>query len=169
MAKLHWTARTIAVVALLGVMAGAADGAPRYKIGDRIAEFRAPEDNGGVFRTSQLRDRIGVLVFFGTWCPPCNEEAPRLESQIWRKYRSKGVVVVGLAIQEGRDPIGKIRAFRRQHNVTYRLASHERGEQFQRFGFDGVPSIVVIDRRGRYHSNPRSIEELDRVLAQLTR
>ena len=169
MVRFRGTARLLAIGAMLSVIAAVAYGAARYKIGDRIAAFSAPEDTGGSFRTSQLRDKVGVLVFFGTWCPPCNEEAPHLEKEIWRKYKSKGVVVVGLALQEGKDPIANLKAFRKKHGITYRLASHEKGEQFLRFGFQGVPSIVVIDRRGRYHANPQTVEELDRVLAKLAR
>jgi len=53
--------------------------------------------------------------------------------------------------QEGvKDPFVKIRAFRKQHKLTYPLLSDEEATIISKFGFDGIPANVVIDEHGKY-------------------
>lgn len=133
--------------------------AKHYRIGDKVADFRLPTDTGGKVQLSQFRGRPVVIVFYASWCSPCNAEAPQVEKRIWRAYRKRGVEVLGLAINENvKDPRVLMRKFRRKHHITYPLLSDETAAVMARWGFEGIPSIVVIDREGRYAANPEDIE-----------
>ncbi len=62
------------------------------------------------------RGKILVLNFWATWCPPCREEMPEL-SVLHQQYQSKGVEVLGLAI----DDVETIRTFQKENPVSYPL------------------------------------------------
>lgn len=75
--------------------------------------------------------------------------------------------MLGLAIQEGTDPIQKIKAFRTKHHITYPLLSDEPAVIIQKFGFTGIPQCVVIDTTGKYVGAPNTVPELKALLKKL--
>lgn len=54
---------------------------------------------GNAQNLSQFHDKIIVLNFWATWCPPCREEMPEL-SLLHEEYQHKNLVVLGIAIDE---------------------------------------------------------------------
>lgn len=48
---------------------------------------------------SQYKNKIIVVNFWATWCPPCREEMPEL-SQLQLEYKNRNVVVLGIAEDE---------------------------------------------------------------------
>ena len=62
---------------------------------------------GAPVRPEPHRGRVVVVNFWASWCyPACYEEAPVLERN-WRGYRDRGVVVVGVDIQDKREAAEK--------------------------------------------------------------
>lgn len=52
--------------------------------------------DGRQLTLSELRGQVVVINFWASWCGPCRAEAPMME-QVWRRYRDRGVVFVGVA------------------------------------------------------------------------
>lgn len=91
---------------------------------------------------------------------------------MWQKYKNKGVQVIGLAIQEaqgGGDPFTNIKGFRQKHKLTYTLASDEKAEIIAKFGFDSIPSIVLLDKNGKYVANPDDVDTLTAKLKKMVK
>jgi len=80
-------------------------------------------DEPGRLQLSSLRGKAVVLNFWASWCLLCKAEAPRLEAA-WRKWRSQGVVVVGIDTNEFK---ADARRFARRFQVTSPLAQHRTG------------------------------------------
>ena len=93
----------------------------------------------------ELRGAPVVLNFWASWCPPCREEAPRLERR-WQAARAAGVLFLGLNMQDlsddARDFIGEFR-------LSY-PSVRDRGDDVAReWGVTGLPETFFISARGR--------------------
>jgi len=94
---------------------------------------------------SELRGRVVVLNFFASWCIECVPEASVLEA-VWRDYRDRGVVVVGLAYT---DTEPAARAFAKANGMTFPIGPDLGGRPSRAYGLKGVPETAVIDTGGR--------------------
>jgi cytochrome c biogenesis protein CcmG, thiol:disulfide interchange protein DsbE len=100
---------------------------------------------GAPVSLAAYRGKVVVLNFWASWCyPACYEEAPVLE-QNWRAYRDRGVVVLGVAIQDKREASEK---FVRDFGLTFPNAPDPTGKVSVDYGVYGVPETFFVDRRG---------------------
>jgi cytochrome c biogenesis protein CcmG, thiol:disulfide interchange protein DsbE len=153
--KLVAQAGAVAVVAaLLGLLAWkvATNGGTSVRKELRAGKHpKAPDftlarlDGDGNLSLASLRGKAVVINFWASWCGPCKREAPRMEAA-WRKYRSRGVVFVGVDYQDVRS---FARRFAKRNGMTYPLVYDGRGKVLGRYGATGVPETMFIDRRGR--------------------
>jgi thiol-disulfide isomerase/thioredoxin len=97
---------------------------------------------------TRWRGQVVVVNFWATWCAPCVEEMPLLQS-IQDEYSARGVRVVGLGI----DTPSALRHFRDQHRLSLPLyAAGAQGSELGRaLGNRGgaLPYTVLVDRNGR--------------------
>jgi cytochrome c biogenesis protein CcmG/thiol:disulfide interchange protein DsbE len=113
--------------------------------GDVAPPLRLPALDGGVVELASFRGKVVVLNFWASWCyPACYEEAPVLEAG-WRRLRERGVVVLGVAIQD-KEPAS--RDFIQRFGLTFPNAADPTGKVSIDYGVYGVPETFIIDRRG---------------------
>jgi cytochrome c biogenesis protein CcmG, thiol:disulfide interchange protein DsbE len=102
-------------------------------------------DRPGKLSLASYRGRPVIVNFWASWCIPCKEEAPLLES-VWRRYRDRGLVVVGVDINDLR---GDARRFARENKMSYPLVYDGPGRTTSDFGLTGVPETFFVARSGR--------------------
>src|SRR5579859_887057 len=95
---------------------------------------------------SDLRGSTVLLDFWATWCGPCRAEAPIVD-QVSRRWRDKGVVVVG--VNTDTPDQGDPRAFALQHGLSYPIAADGTGLAARAFEVDSLPTLVVVSREGK--------------------
>jgi thiol-disulfide isomerase/thioredoxin len=97
--------------------------------------------------TQADRGRVVVLNTWGSWCPPCNAEAPDLQ-KVWQEERADGVRFVGIALRE--EPATGI-AFQRKFGITYPSVRWEGGKVLLQLKgkASAPPTTLVLDRQGR--------------------
>lgn len=79
-----------------------------------------PNENGINQALSQYKGKIVVLNFWATWCAPCREEMPEL-SELYTEYKSKNLVVLGVAV----DELALVKEFSLATPVSYPLFAAE--------------------------------------------
>ncbi len=74
--------------------------------------FERPGGEG--LDVAAFRGKPLLVNFWATWCPPCVEELPMIES-FWREHASKGIQVLALAI----DQPSSVRRFLDRQPLTF--------------------------------------------------
>jgi len=88
----------LATVAFLGIIGwNLRDKSVRE--GDLAPQFSIKTDQGREATPTNFGGKVLVLNFWATWCPPCIAETPSL-NQFQRKFRDKGVVVLGVSVDK---------------------------------------------------------------------
>ena len=114
--------------------------APRFSVETLEGE---PVDLG------DFEGKLVVLDFWATWCKPCFEVMPSLQ-RLHDSYAEKGLVVLGVSIDEGVDRIAKIRKFADKVGVSYPIFSDARPTPaWYAFKVKAIPALFLIDRNGR--------------------
>jgi cytochrome c biogenesis protein CcmG/thiol:disulfide interchange protein DsbE len=119
---------------------------PSPLVGKPAVPFAIALFDGGRLSFDDLKGKVVVLNFWASWCfPACYDEAPVLEGG-WRTYKDRGVVVVGVNIQDKEEPARK---FLQQFSITFPNGPDPTGRISVDYGVYGVPETFFIDRAGR--------------------
>jgi thiol-disulfide isomerase/thioredoxin len=133
--------------------------------------------DGGTFKLSDYRGKVVVVDFWATYCPPCVRQVPQL-AQLSKKYRDKGLEIVGLTSDDEADQ-GKVVEFLKKAGADYTvgydnqwLSSAFLKDTENEMGVLPIPQLFVISREGRVvehmigESPQRGIEYLEQVVDQ---
>ena len=112
--------------------------------------YPAPEltltDSTGISHSLvEYRGQVVLVNLWATWCEPCKQEMPALQS-FYNQYKDRGFVVV--AINDG-DPQADVLQFATDYRLTFPIwldPTYMATEQA--FKTLGLPSSFVIDRDG---------------------
>ena len=99
----------------------------------------------GQLGLEELRGTPIALNFWASWCYPCRQEAPILESG-WRRDGRNGVLYLGLNMQ---DSTGEARQFLSKYGIDYPTIRDPGKDIAQSYGAIGIPETYFIDARGQ--------------------
>lgn len=101
---------------------------------------------GKPVKLSDFRGKVVLLNFWATWCPPCREEIPDLIS-LQKQYGPRGLVVVGVAMDEGGAAV--VQPFVKKMGINYPVVAGDQKTADAYGGIEGIPTTFVIDRSGK--------------------
>jgi cytochrome c biogenesis protein CcmG/thiol:disulfide interchange protein DsbE len=133
---------------LVAVVRGC-EGLRPVTVGDPAPEVALPRIDGGTpARLSSLRGKVVLIDFWATWCGPCRQTMPMLES-LYRKKRAAGLEVMSIDT-EGMPAAGRALAFARRLDppVTFPLYADD-GHAAAAYRVGPIPHLALIDKQGR--------------------
>ena len=146
---------TLAAAALVGLLAyGIAARHTSTTLDDALAKGKrpaAPEMTlprlgaPGDASLADYRGKVVVLNMWASWCDPCREEVPLLQTT-QQQIAPRGGTVLGIDTQDvASDALGFLRA----RKATFPSLRDRDRSYVHEFGVTGYPETFIIDRRGR--------------------
>jgi thiol-disulfide isomerase/thioredoxin len=126
--------------------------------------------DGKKISSSDFKDKVLLVSFFATWCPPCREEIPEF-IELQKKLGSKGFSVLGISVDEtGPDAV---KSLIEQEKINYPVAMAEESVMTGFGGLSGIPTSFLINRKGNVVKQypgyaPSSVlqVDIDQVMAE---
>jgi thiol-disulfide isomerase/thioredoxin len=143
-ARLAWLA-TSSLAVLLAAVAYAATASSAAPAPTAAPDFALPARDGGELRLSDLKGQVVMINFWATWCGPCRQEMPLLE-QLQAKYEPLGFTLVGVNVEPDSAAATK---WLSNVPVSFPVLFDTGNSVAERFGVEGMPSSVFVDREGR--------------------
>lgn len=134
---------------------------------DPAPNFSLRSLDGKRWRLHDLRGKLVLLHFYGTWCAPCESEMPHLV-RLRQTYSSDELVMIGVAMNEPKGARA-VREWTQRFGITYPQALAT-PQIVAAYWVQGVPITYLIDREGRIRyrlEGERDFDTLRRVVERL--
>ena len=148
-------------------------------IGKPLINFSQVGYDGNVVNTAELKGKVIILDFWGSWCVPCRKSHPGLK-KIYEKYHAKGLEIIGIANESA--AVGKSKE---EQTKSWQKAIHEdklpwlqvlydeaKIDLVKMYEITGYPTKFVIDQNGRFvlkvlGGSENSEADLEKKIAEL--
>ena len=93
-------------------------------------------------------NKVVLLNFFATWCPPCKAEIPHLNSL--QEVHGENLAVIGIALEE--KSAQELQAFKEYYAINYTITHGESNYLLAELLGDvqTIPYMVLYDKDGNY-------------------
>jgi len=120
--------------------------APSFAAANPTApDFTLRGADGRNVRLDELRGQVVLVNFWATWCGPCREEMPQLET-LYEKYGKSGFVLLGVNVDD--DPHAALAAAAKL-KVSFPVLLDTDKAVSKLYKLNSMPTTVVIDRDGK--------------------
>jgi peroxiredoxin len=160
------TASLIAVALALG--SATAQGACPADAKSANLNFKFKDLQGRSISLSDYKGKVLLLDFWATWCPPCRKEIPGF-IELYNTYKSRGLVVVGIAMDDA-DDIADVKRYADQIKMIYPVlvGAGREDELKPAFGELPLPTSFIISRDGRICDRHDGLTAKDQVEREIT-
>ncbi len=114
------------------------------EIGKPAPEFTLVDTKGRTWNLAELRGQVVFLNFWATWCPPCREEMPSMQTVHTLLPDDKFTM---LAVLSNDDP-ALADAMAAKIGTTFPILIDPKTKVAQAYGLTGVPETYIIDKQG---------------------
>lgn len=162
---------SLAVVAVLALMAKYLYQKPKFIRGESAPDFEAQLLSGSSAKLSSLRGKPVLLQFWGSWCGPCRAENPHL-AELYKKYGPKGFEIFSVAIEQ-REAAWRAAVQKDGMVWPYQTAEFSEDLQFfkgrivELYKVRSIPQTYLLDASGGIVGVNLSPAELDKKLAEM--
>jgi cytochrome c-type biogenesis protein len=109
-----------------------------------------------------------VLDFWATWCGPCRQELPHLQS-LYQQLKGKDIVILGI----NNEKKAKVAAFLKKYHYTF-TNLHDSGHAASiEYHALVIPSVFIINKKGivvdylaGYHSKKQLLKAIKKARLQ---
>jgi thiol-disulfide isomerase/thioredoxin len=95
------------------------------------------------FKGDDFKDTVFLIDFWATWCAPCVESIPHLDSLI-EKYKDKNVKFISITY----EPRKLVEKFLIDHPLKSEVGLDDDFKIFRKYNAWAIPNIVMINSHG---------------------
>lgn len=112
--------------------------------GDIAPNFQLETLDGETVQLDDYRGQGVFLNFWGTFCPPCEEEMPYMENQ-YHEFKDEGVEILAVNVGESDLVVDR---FVSRHNLTFPVPMDQNKAVLDRYGIGPLPTTFLINKDG---------------------
>ena len=116
----------------------------RLFTGRPAIDFTLKDLAGRPHSLKTLRGKVVLLDFWATWCGPCRITMPHV-AKIHAEYKNRGVAVMSINVGE---TVAKAQAYIKKNGFLFTTLLDQDRVVSTRYQVNGIPTLVVIDRKG---------------------
>jgi len=94
---------------------------------------------------AQYKGQVVMINFWASWCGPCRQEMPLLES-IYKKYNKMGFTMIGVNVEPDSNAANE---WLKATPVSFPILYDRDSKVSKLYDVAGMPSTVIIDRTGK--------------------
>jgi thiol-disulfide isomerase/thioredoxin len=94
---------------------------------------------------TQYKGNVVMINFWASWCGPCRQEMPLLES-IYKKYNKMGFTLIGVNVEPDSNAANE---WLKATPVSFPILYDRDSKVSKLYDVAGMPSTVIIDRSGK--------------------
>lgn len=144
------------IAGLTGVLLGDVEFNRKTEATERT-EISLETKTGEVYNLKEKRNKITIVNFFATWCPPCKAEMPHLQS--FAERLPEQVELIGVNLTARDDGEAALSRFIKKYHVTYPILLDEKDQVGINFDILSIPTTVILNENG---------QELERIVGPVS-
>lgn len=122
-----------------------------------VAPYAAPDftlENlkGESVRLSDFKGKVVVVNFWGTFCEPCKQETPALQTA-YARLQDEGLVILGVDLLNSERTYNRgaaeVQRFAENYGVSYPIVLDDSGAAAQAYSIAPIPTSYFIDPQGK--------------------
>jgi peroxiredoxin len=120
---------------------------PTVAAGSRAADFKLETLDGTTVSLESLRGKVVFLNVWATWCGPCREEMPSMQT-LYDDFKGNKDFVMLAASQDtgGRDVVA---SYVKKNGFHFTILLDPENKISETYEVSGVPETFIIDRKGQ--------------------
>jgi len=137
--------KKIIFVLLAGLVLLAGCSVAQGNASGKAPDFSLQSINGKTIRLSDYNNKVVILNFFATWCPPCREEIPDFIELVNTTDKER-FVIIGISIEKGDE--SAVKKFAADRKINYPILVDD-GFVSKTYGpINSIPTTFIIDKKG---------------------
>ncbi len=113
--------------------------------GTQAIDFTLPDLDGREVSLKDYRGKVVFLNFWATWCKPCEDEMPSMQS-LYNALKDKPFEILAVSVDSEGPEV--VRKFVERYNLTFPVLHDRRGRVKEEYKTTGVPETFIIDQNG---------------------
>lgn len=109
----------------------------------KAVDFTWKDGDKTVTLSEFAKNKVILLNFWGTWCPPCRKELPDIIA-LQKEFPETEFVIVGIAIERDQDPVTSVKNFMKKNNMNYQMIIGNQDVTDAYGGITAVPTTFII-------------------------
>lgn len=128
-------------------------------VGDKAPDFVLQTVSGEKVKLSDYKGKKVFLNFWATWCPPCKEEMPHMQS--FYEKKPEHVEILAVNFEESQQ---RITDFTGQYGLTFPILMDKDGKVAEIYEIYTIPTTYVLNEDGTV--NQKIVGPMDQAMME---
>ena len=115
---------------------------------EQVPLFTLWDIHGNEVSLESYRDKVVLINFWATWCPPCVEEMPTMRD-LKTHFTDQPFEILAVNMGEEAEAIETFME-RTQFNLNFPLLLDPTSQVARDYNVVGLPASLVVDKQGKY-------------------